>query len=682
MASTHGPAPAPLNSGGNATTAGTSQSNSNGIDIARSPGFSTRGFVFQSGAARFLKESDTEMDFSLPGDTTDPTFFREPTLLFKPGVPNRLNLTGTGLATLTGSAPLNQFTASGGGLMSGVTSGSVPYANGDPELMDPLTQGYVGFYLGAFPLWWCTDTTDKDSSSPTYGQKIPCAYPAASATNVGPASLTGSTTNVATNITYRVKCQDANGQWIPYDQKYGDLNPGIAGTALMLDRYKGFFDPQCRSLPYAMTIDPRSSRFGLINAINPDINTGGATSPADYFPPFVPGSGDTVGWLNRANTVICTQRMGQSAGATLWIYSASYAGSTSYDHTWNDWWMTSTLGWYPGSGKAGTSGPFLNASATSESLRPGLLTENNPSVVNDGMAYDGAPSQASPVSQYYADADGVVRRAVAAYVPGNTSSSATTLTGLPMATANTAGTTWTAQSQSRPMILNRPFKSVAELGYVFTGTPWKNIDFFTPESGAAALLDVFCVNDTDNSAGLVAGKVNLNTRQAPVLQAILAGAYKDETNSSTATIPGSLAQTVAQGLVARTTGTTGSLGPLRNTSELIGKWASSVSASGGGINGSQSYVGFSNDLSTLLPSGTDQNVQRFREATIRALANAGQTRLWNLMIDCVAQVGRYPAGASSLSQFNVEGEQRFWVHVSIDRSTGQVVDKQIEMVKE
>ena len=75
-------------------------------------------------------------------------------------------------------------------------------------------------------------------------------------------------------------------------------------------------------------------------------------------------------------------------------------------------------------------------------------------------------------------------------------------------------------------------------------------------------------------------------------------------------------------------------------------------------------------------------VKRFREAPIRALASVGQTRVWNLMIDVVAQTGRYPQSATALDKFVVEGEQRYWVHVAIDRYTGQVLDKQIEVVKE
>ena len=33
-------------------------------------------------------------------------------------------------------------------------------------------------------------------------------------------------------------------------------------------------------------------------------------------------------------------------------------------------------------------------------------------------------------------------------------------------------------------------------------------------------------------------------------------------------------------------------------------------------------------------------------------------------------------------RFVVQGEQHYWVHVAIDRFTGQVIDKQIEVVNE
>ena len=55
------------------------------------------------------------------------------------------------------------------------------------------------------------------------------------------------------------------------------------------------------------------------------------------------------------------------------------------------------------------------------------------------------------------------------------------------------------------------------------------------------------------------------------------------------------------------------------------------------------------------------------------------------MIDVIAQSGRYPPTATTaadLPKFIVEGEQRYWVHVAIDRFTGQVIDQQVEVVKE
>jgi len=76
------------------------------------------------------------------------------------------------------------------------------------------------------------------------------------------------------------------------------------------------------------------------------------------------------------------------------------------------------------------------------------------------------------------------------------------------------------------------------------------------------------------------------------------------------------------------------------------------------------------------------NVNRYREATIRALSSCGQTRVWNLMIDVIAQTGRFPSTATGLGNFMVEGEQRYWVHLAIDRYTGQVLDQQVEEVKE
>ena len=192
--------------------------------------------------------------------------------------------------------------------------------------------------------------------------------------------------------------------------------------------------------------------------------------------------------------------------------------------------------------------------------------------------------------------------------------------------------------------------------------------------------------------------MSLNTRQPLVLAGLLSGAggsgyaYKDELNPGVAGASTSLSSTeaasIAAALIARTTSNAAGQGPLGNLSELVGKWNSKVTIASAtaphNIDGSQSYTGFSGDLATLLSTGdvTTARVQRFQEAAVRALAASGQTRVWNLMIDLVAQVGRYAPAETSLDRFIVEGERHYWLHVAIDRYTGAVLDKQLEQVNE
>jgi len=377
-----------------------------------------------------------------------------------------------------------------------------------------------------------------------------------------------------------------------------------------------------------------------------------------------------------------------------------------------------------------------------------MYAQNNPNVPLYPMRYNGVENPPAPYDTiaspaYYADADGVIRRAAGAYIPvGNVAMSASSPIGLPTAsiygfstadtqlkTPPTAGGSF-VQAQSRPLLLHRPFRSVAELGYVFRDDPWKNLSFFTPESGDAALLDIFCINEVDNANAVVAGKVNLNTRQAAVLGAIVNEAYIDDPKAGTDPTVGSIAPNsnlgsrIATAVVTRTADTN-SYGPFSNISELIGKWRARTavrpgiaynptpgananvdlplgSPNNGYVDGQTSYTGFSGAASNAATSGNPENlsdaiaasslptqlktglsqIQRFREAPIRALASAGQTRVWNLMIDVVAQAGRMPQTASGLDKFAVSGERRYWVHVAIDRLTGNVIDKQVEVVKE
>jgi hypothetical protein len=82
--------------------------------------------------------------------------------------------------------------------------------------------------------------------------------------------------------------------------------------------------------------------------------------------------------------------------------------------------------------------------------------------------------------------------------------------------------------------------------------------------------------------------------------------------------------------------------------------------------------------STLAPTG----IKTEEESLARAVAESSNTRTWNFLIDIIAQSGRYPSTAGGFDDFVVEGERRYWLHIAIDRYTGQVVDQQLEVVNE
>jgi hypothetical protein len=193
------------------------------------------------------------------------------------------------------------------------------------------------------------------------------------------------------------------------------------------------------------------------------------------------------------------------------------------------------------------------------------------------------------------------------------------------------------------------------MGYAFRDDPWKTLDLASPESADSALLDVFSVTEGP-VGGVTAGVLNLNTRQQPVLKAVLASALKNELNASS-TLPASEADDIATAMIAAT-GTT----PLLNRAEL----ATQIVKAG----------------TSTFSTDDDKDIKTRRESIVRALADVGNTRTWNLMIDLVAQSGLYPQSASGPGQFIVDGEKRYWVHLAVDRFTGKVIDKQLEVVNE
>jgi hypothetical protein len=356
-------------------------------------------------------------------------------------------------------------------------------------------------------------------------------------------------------------------------------------------------------------------------------------------------------------------------------------------------------------------GSFSSYGNVYRGFQHGYWAENS---VQPTYQTDGESSTVAPYGlRYNLDPDGIPRRAMGGYTMeasnnGNVTVStqaSQSLVGLPYATGSTSSPAYS----NRPTILHRPFRSVAELGYVFRDTPWGDINFAYPESGDSALLDVFCVNEISNSNGLVAGRVNLNTRQVPVLAALISGAITDKDNSANATVTQPIASLLGSTLVARTQPAVLSAtaqGPLLSRADLVGTWwdsttPASTSATTSGtdlntvanatpptINPNNFFTGFSADIGRVAGvSGTSlAMIPRQRNSVMRGLVDAGTTRTWNLLIDLVAQSGRFPpnapASAVGLGQFVVEGEKHYWLHVAIDRYTGQVIDSQLEVVKE
>lgn len=243
---------------------------------------------------------------------------------------------------------------------------------------------------------------------------------------------------------------------------------------------------------------------------------------------------------------------------------------------------------------------------------PGALTDNKPG------GGDGA--------LYYEDNDGVQRRALGAY-----------------------SAYYMNDDARKPVMLNRRFFSVGDLGYVHRGEPWKNLDFFTKESADAGLLDIFTTSDLGE---VTEGKVNINSAPPEVISSYLKGAVDSEISGTL--LPAGSADLIAQRIREEVRAS-----PLLNKSELVTRFV---------------------DASALRNAVNNPDKAR-HEAYVRGLADIAQTRTWNLMIDVIAQKGRVSQGGG-LENFIVEGERRYWLHVAIDRFTGEIVGQKLEAVYE
>ena len=285
---------------------------------------------------------------------------------------------------------------------------------------------------------------------------------------------------------------------------------------------------------------------------------------------------------------------------------------------------------FAGPGDAGLSAGGVNASSSPpKPYRMDLWSVNDPAVTS---IPDPHSNLSTTPGIYYQDTD-------TAYRPGDARYS------------YTAGNSplYSGATANRPVVLNRPFRSVGELGYAFRDQPWKTLDLSSPNSADTALLDLFTLS---GRSAMVAGRVNPNTPYPQVLAALISGATQNAGTSTTVQSANALA--IAKGIVA-----VSSNAPFMNRADLAACLTNTA-------------------IANSFPSG----IKTERESIVRALAESANTRTWNLLIDIIAQAGTYPSSARGLDDFMVNGQRRYWLSIAIDRYTGQVVDKRLESVNE
>lgn len=303
----------------------------------------------------------------------------------------------------------------------------------------------------------------------------------------------------------------------------------------------------------------------------------------------------------------------------------------------------------------GNYGTSSNARIVGNGTNLDWITATSPGTERSFSALGANIANHPSGQQYYKDPDGVVRRGDAEERPE-----------VPVADQvnpiysgyNTAApfNVLRGKMEDRPVILNRAFQSVGEMGYAFRDLPWKTLDFSTKDSGDNALLDYFSIEETAldaNRRPLRAGVINPNTASSPALEAIILAAMRKEVGGT------SLDQTAAQSIVQSLRASIAS-SPLSTIANLPGLADSSS-----------------------FPLATGKILRKTeKEAFVRALAPVSEVNVWNLMIDVVAQSGRFPPNATNLKDFVVNGEARYWIFAAIDRTTCKVIDLQFELVTE
>ncbi|MES2308557.1 MAG: hypothetical protein V4507_06810 [Verrucomicrobiota bacterium] len=259
------------------------------------------------------------------------------------------------------------------------------------------------------------------------------------------------------------------------------------------------------------------------------------------------------------------------------------------------------------------------------SAKTGYMDKIVPADYGDNRSSGSNPHSAFALS-YYKDNDGIVRRGDGNSQYGVYPNHPTDMT-------------------SRPIILNRPFTNIAEMGYAYRDLPWKTLDFFSSNSADRDLLDLFTLEEEPE---VVAGKINFHGAPEEVLEGLMEGTEIDPF----------LETKIGQG------------GGIKS-SEI----ASNILNQRMKIENKTDLV---KQLDAVFPQSSDLDtaIKWRRESVIRGLIPSLQTRTWNLCLDLNCQLGK-EVGTRTFAGHG----SRVWVNVAIDRYTNQIVDRQVEWVQ-
>ncbi len=574
------------------------------------------------GVLRFANDDPTALLFNF----TDPGLFRHPTHLIRSNFPAGLNV------RITDDHALANMDMNSSG-----------YQNDHVDGIEELTTGdlYLGFLVGRLPVLWNVEAGGNNALTV-------------------PGTLSAQTARVNDSqgqvLTYSLEYTPDGTNWIPYKQVALQMKPPEGSGA----------DSHYTDLRWEADVSASGWESWIKWPLGTSYDMQGDNRRAQ----------DADNGLPHLLHDPRTTRWGANAFQNGPRYNYNIPPTTTSDPAFGECWSIRT-------GTALGSGYDFRGFSQPGSIREGGASSKTSILWDHANHSDATADNYKP----FYDADGVLRRPMASWVGDTTSQTAASTIGLPMASG--AALTTGDDRFNRPIILHRPFRSVAELSHVFSDAPWRNIDFSTPESGYPGLLDVFTIHQDNRSEPVIGGKVDLNTRQMPVLKALLAGGYRDA--MSDAGMPelevgaSEAAELLANALIDRTSSTNAGKGPLWNVAHLVGRYDSNVNIQAQTPSEKPvPFDGFSSDIG-LTPGGAGiaQNVvQRLREAPIRVLSNTGQAGTWNLLVDIVAQTGRYPTSAGDLNDFMIEAEKRVWLHIAIDRITGKVISQEIEVVIE